>query len=277
MQEVLNWTGGQPFLTQKICQLIIQKLPQIPPEVETLDYASSLVEAVIRSKMITNWEANDEPEHIKTIRDRMLLGEQVAGRFLGWYQQILLSGYIHVDESIEQIRFRLTGLVVKQQDIIKVYNKIYSSVLNLTWVEKELRKIRPYSENFQAWVESSYQDESRLLRGQALQDALQWATGKSLSSDDSRYLAASQELEKRELEASLAVKDEESRILSAANQTLNKANETLTNAQKKAKRRIRLGNIIFAVSLVAAIIAGTFAGTAELRRQEAAVVTKLEQ
>lgn len=86
MQEVLRWTGGQPFLTQKICQLIIQRLPQIPTQVETWDYARSLVDAIIRSKIIDSWESHDEPEHIKTIRDRMLLGEQIAGRYLGWYQ-----------------------------------------------------------------------------------------------------------------------------------------------------------------------------------------------
>ncbi|TWH43510.1 AAA-like domain-containing protein [Dulcicalothrix desertica] len=266
IREILTWTGGQPFLTQKICRLIATD-----PNVETrsrsvpkVNFAS--LQDLIQKNIIENWESHDEPEHIKTIRDRMLLGEQVAGRFLGWYQQILLSGYIHVDESIEQIRFRLTGLVVKQQNIIKVYNRIYESVLNLTWVEKELKKIRPYSENFQAWVDSNYQDSSRLLRGQALQNALQWATQKSLSNEDSRYLAASQELEKRELEASLAVQEEDSRILSAAN-------ETLSKAQKKSKRMIQFGSTFLAVSIIGAIIASVFASIT----LKELTVTKLEK
>jgi len=257
VREILTWTGGQPFLTQKICSLIATN-----PNIETRSrsvtgghYIASLQD-LIQKNIIDSWESHDEPEHIKTIRDRMLLGEQVAGRFLGWYQQILLSGYISVDESIEQIRFRLTGLVVKQQNILKVYNRIYASVLNLTWVEKELRKIRPYSENFQAWVDSNYQDESRLLRGQALQDALGWATQKSLSNEDSRYLAASQELEKRKLEANLAVKEEESRILAAAN-------ETLSQAQKKSKRMIQFGSGFLVVSIMGAIVASVFASNAQ--------------
>ncbi|BAZ08821.1 WD-repeat containing protein [Calothrix sp. NIES-4071] len=269
IQEILTWTGGQPFLTQKICRLIATDQNNVETVLIRSPHIASHLQDLIQKNIIENWESHDEPEHIKTIRDRMLLGEQIAGRFLGWYQQILLSGYIQADESIEQIKFRLTGLVVKQQDIIKVYNRIYSSVLNLTWVEKELRKIRPYSENFQAWVDSNYQDESRLLRGQALQDALQWATEKSLSSEDSRYLTASQELEKRELSSSLTVKEEESRILSAAN-------ETLTRASQKAKGRIRLGNIIFAASLVAAIFAAILAGIVNHQRQEAIVIRGLE-
>ncbi len=77
-------------------------------------------------------------------------------------------------------------------------------------------------------------------------------------------------MEKRELEASLAVKEEESRILSAANQTL-------TRASKKAKGRIRLGNIFFAASLIAAIFAAMRAGIANNQRQEAIVIKGFEQ
>ncbi|MBD0262788.1 MAG: AAA-like domain-containing protein, partial [Tolypothrix sp. Co-bin9] len=254
MREVLAWTGGQPFLTQKVCKLLKDGNIENGPTVEK----------IIRSQIIENWETHDEPEHLKTIQDRILLGEQIAGRFLGWYQQILLLGYIFADDSIEQMGFRLTGLVVKQQNKLKVYNKIYKYVFNLNWVEKELNKLRPYSVNFQAWVDSNYQDKSRLLRGQALRDALVWANGKSLSSEDSRYLSTSQELEKRELEAALAVKEEESRILAAAN-------ETLTKAQKKAKHRIILGNTIFVVSLAGAIVAITLAGIANKQLQEAKI------
>ncbi|WP_201800819.1 AAA-like domain-containing protein, partial [Dulcicalothrix desertica] len=272
IREILTWTGGQPFLTQKVCRLIAtdlnvetRKLEVFPKGLIASPHIASYVHDIIQKNIIENWESHDEPEHVKTIRYRMLLGEQIAGRFLGWYQQILLSGYIHADESLEQIRFRLTGLVVKQQNILKVYNKIYESVLNLTWVEKELSKLRPYSENFQVWVDSNYEDESQLLRGQALQNALQWSTQKSLSNEDSRYLAASQELEKRELEASLAVQEEEGRILSAANETLNKA-------QKKSKRMIQFGSTFLILSTMGAIIASVLANNA----QKELMATKLE-
>jgi WD40 repeat protein len=262
MREVLAWTGGQPFLTQKVCRLLGN---------------GGIVEEVVRSQIIENWESHDEPEHLKTIRDRMLLGEQVAGRFLGWYQQILLSGDISADDSTEQMRFRLTGLVVKQQDRLKVYNKIYESVFNLNWVEKELDKLRPYSENFNVWVESNHEDESRLLRGQALQDALIWAEGKSLSNEDSRYLAASQELKKRELEAALVVKEEESRILAVANETLTTAQKKANLKIKKADRRIKLGSAILALCLVGAIVASVLASNAQKEREIALKATRLEQ
>ncbi|NJM22622.1 MAG: hypothetical protein HC907_29895 [Richelia sp. SM1_7_0] len=254
IKEVLSWTGGQPFLTQKVCRLLKdQKIGD-----------GFKLEPIIQTKIIDNWEAHDEPEHLKTIRDRMLLGEQIAGRFLGLYQQILHQGYINADNSLENMRFRLLGLVVKEDRIIKVYNRIYKSVFNSSWVEKELGKLRPYAESFQAWVNSDYQDESRLLRGQALQDALHWANEKNLSNQDARYLGASQELEKAELAAALATQEEEGRILAQANEELRQsqhkselANQTLKQAQKKSRRMIRFGAGFLIVTIALAIVATT--------------------
>ena len=185
LAEVLAWTGGQPFLTQKLCNLLVQ------------EEATSLAH-LVRKRVIENWESQDEPEHLKTIRDRLLRNEKRAGRLLGLYQQILEQGEIASDDSSEQMELRLSGLVVNQQNHLRVANRIYREVFNLNWVERELGKLRPYADAFQAWLASNYQDESRLLRGQALQDALAWAGTKSLSNQDYHFLNASQRVEQRE-------------------------------------------------------------------------------
>jgi len=76
---------------------------------------------------------------------------------------------------------------------LRVYNRIYQTIFNENWVEKTFFALRPYAEALAAWLAFNCQDESRLLRGQALQDALNWSTGKSLSNQDYQFLAASQE------------------------------------------------------------------------------------
>ncbi|MEH1871725.1 hypothetical protein [Nostoc sp.] len=70
IKAVLNWTGGQPFLTQKLCKLVLQYGKEIGKRVES--NITEWVEHLVRSQMLTNWEALDEPEHLKTIRDRIL-------------------------------------------------------------------------------------------------------------------------------------------------------------------------------------------------------------
>lgn len=207
LREILNWTGGQPFLTQKLCNLIFQLSQSnseeqvrinIPPGTEEF-----WVESVAKSCIIQNWESQDEPEHLRTIRTRLLGNEQLAGRLLSLYQQILQNTDIRANDSREQIELLLSGLLVKQQGYFKIKNLIYRAVFDLGWVKQQLSNLRPYSQAFDAWIASERTDESRLLRGQALKDAQQWAEDKQLSDLDYQFLAASQAWDRQEMEKTL--------------------------------------------------------------------------
>ncbi len=85
LQEVLYWTGGQPFLTQKLLNLVAQADNSSEP-------AKDLVSRIVQTQIIDNWEAQDVPQHLKTLQERILrLDEGGRGRLLGMYQQILES------------------------------------------------------------------------------------------------------------------------------------------------------------------------------------------
>jgi WD40 repeat protein len=191
--EILAWTGGQPFLTQKVCKLV--GLNRQDAESAKKEGDASWVGKLIQVRVIENWEAQDEPEHLKTIRVRIVRSQERASRLLGLYQQILREGGVAADDSPEQMELRLSGLVVRQLGRLEVANRIYGEVFNAGWVEKELGNLRPYAEVFRAWLAASRQDESRLLRGQALRDALAWAASKSLSNEDYQFLTASQQVD----------------------------------------------------------------------------------
>jgi WD40 repeat protein len=223
MEAILKWTGGQPFLTQKVCKLIqfLAHLYSSP-----IPNISVFVELLVKQNIIENWEGKDDPEHLRTIRDRLIYGEQRhTERLLELYRSILQQGEINSDDSIEQTKLRLTGLVVKRNQKLRVYNQIYQQVFNLDWVEneltklhpyQELAKLRPYADAIDSWVASSQRDESRLLRGNALKDALDWARDRNLSDEDNRFLRASQEFDRREIELTLNAKSQADSILTAA-------------------------------------------------------------
>ncbi|WP_244944978.1 diguanylate cyclase [Nostoc sphaeroides] len=78
----------------------------------------------------------------------------------------------------------------------------------------QLDNLPSYCQTFSAWLASGYQDESCLLRGQALLEALDWAQGKSLSNLDYQFLVASQELERRQLQQKLQAANQELQRLS---------------------------------------------------------------
>ncbi len=253
LKEILDWTGGQPFLTQKLCKLILHHVKSLASasivsestdESQTKNFTTNqlLISEIVQSHIIDNWESSDEPVHIKTIGDRLLRSPHRASRLLGLYQKILplseppdcrggapvpalaggicaddtpeqtelqLSGNqqpseppllrgaggICADDTPEQTELRLSGLVVKRAGKLTVSNRIYAAIFSHDWVEKALGDLRPYAESLTAWIATNCQDESRLLRGQALEDAQQWAANKSLSTQDYQFLGASQEAE----------------------------------------------------------------------------------
>ncbi|MBD1912933.1 AAA-like domain-containing protein [Leptolyngbya sp. FACHB-8] len=207
--EILSWTAGQPFLTQKLCKLVTsawQAEPHPVPWHDPPNAALSLriwIAHVVVEHIVENWEFQDEPEHLRTVRDFLLFDEEQASRLLGVYQQLWQQGFLREDNSPEQLTLRLSGLVVKHQNDLKIQNRIYATVFDNTWVEKQLAALRPYAEALNAWVESDCQDRSRLLRGQALQQAETWAIGKNLSPVDYQFLSASEELARQEMQQAL--------------------------------------------------------------------------
>ena len=260
LAQILNWTGGQPFLTQKLCKLALTS------GWETTNCISSIpaggegcwVEQLVLERIIDNWEASDEPEHLRTIRDRILRNSQRAARLLGIYQQILqsplsapyqgrsFSEEVPTDDSPEQMELLLSGLVEKQQGFLKVKNPIYQNVFDLEWVEEQLASLRPYTQAFDAWIASKQQDASRLLRGQALKDASYWAQGKSLSDLDYQFLAASQELDRLEVQQTL-----EAARLTEVEARLAEERKRLVLERETAKRQRRFIGALSGALMVA--------------------------
>lgn len=242
VKEILFWTGGQPFLTQKVCQLVSKIDTYIDTE-NIVDF----IKLLVAKNIIKNWEFQDEPEHLKTIKNRLLSNKKRTMVWLGLYQQILQNGAISSDDSAEQIELRLSGLVFKKNSKLKAYNKIYESVFTLDWVEKQLANLRPYSEAITVWIASDFQDNSKLLYGQALYDAQEWARGKSLSDLDYQFLSSSEKLEKEYIQVELIAEKKAKKILT-------KANQEARQKIKKANLRIYISIAISCLTFTTAIM-----------------------
>ena len=203
LREVLMWTGGQPFLTQKLCRLIQTSESSILTGQEAERLAQ-----LVQDHILYRWQAQDVPEHLKTIRDRLIRDNPKhpnlrKGNVMDLYRQVLQQGELDATESLEEIDLRLSGLVVKQQDKIRSRNKIYKTIFDLDWVEQELAKLRQYAKEINGWFASNCQDNSFLLSGKKLEQAKVWAEGQSLSNEDIQFLNASREQEKKDIEAAL--------------------------------------------------------------------------
>jgi hypothetical protein len=133
LQAVLDWTNGQPFLTQRLCKLIRSTSTAIAPNQE-----AAWVEQLVQTRIIDNWEAQDEPEHLRTIRDRILSDPDRINRLLGLYRQIWQGEAIVATDSSDQTELILAGLVIEQAGVLKVRNRIYQLIFNTDWIDRLL-------------------------------------------------------------------------------------------------------------------------------------------
>jgi hypothetical protein len=139
LKQILAWTGGQPFLTQKVCKLIRSSSAPVPPNQE-----AEWIENLVRSHIIEDWESQDEPEHLRTIRDRLLHDQERAVPLLELYDQILQLGAIPFRDNPEHKELLLSGLVVKQsshQPVLVVSNRIYQTIFDQSWVRQQLDRL----------------------------------------------------------------------------------------------------------------------------------------
>ncbi|MEM9091834.1 MAG: AAA-like domain-containing protein, partial [Cyanobacteria bacterium P01_F01_bin.53] len=152
LAAILNWSGGQPFLTQKLCQLVVSQ-----PTVPTAISPTAWIDRLVQEKLIDNWESTDEPPHLKAIRDRLLHSEEQAGPILRLYKKILEQGSVPAEDSQAQLKLQMAGLVVKRRGKLQVYNRLYKVVFNLDWVQKVLAGLKS------DFIETVTRQERKLL------------------------------------------------------------------------------------------------------------------
>ncbi|MEO1354038.1 MAG: AAA-like domain-containing protein, partial [Cyanobacteria bacterium J06635_15] len=163
LEAILHWTSGQPFLTQKLCCLA-RSLPFISSGQE-----KEAIGQLVQTRIIDNWEAQDDPEHLKTIRDRLLSNEATQGQRLGLYQQILSGEAVAADSSREQMDLRLSGAVVERDRRLYPHTPIYAAILSEAWVKSALANLRPYSDEIEAWLQSDRQADNPACSNSATQ------------------------------------------------------------------------------------------------------------
>jgi WD40 repeat protein len=199
LEAILAWTAGQPLLTQKLCRMVVTALAETGIPENITEWLATFV----RSHVIENWQTQDQPEHLRTIRDRILHNPEQSGALLGLYQRILHEDGVPVDNSPEQVELLLSGLIKLENNYLAVSNAIYRQIFDRAWVEQCLAQLRPYGSALKAWLDANQQDQTLLLRGMALANAQVWSQGKQLSNLDYQFLVASQEYDRQEIQSHL--------------------------------------------------------------------------
>ncbi|NEP59570.1 MAG: hypothetical protein F6K31_21595 [Symploca sp. SIO2G7] len=135
---ILNWTGGQPFLTQLICSLVADQ-----EKVNHNPNWENQIQQLVQEQIIHNWREQDRQSHFQEIENYFIRisdrekPEKLAA--LQHYQTILKQGRIAWQETDNsQWDLLISGLVTKQVtptgSYLQVVNPIYQQIFNQDWL-----------------------------------------------------------------------------------------------------------------------------------------------
>ena len=134
LKEVFYWTGGHPFLTREICQIVSDSKYFISNNLEAI-----LVKKLVRDHVIHNWENQALGGYLKTIQYYLLNNTVCLPKtLLRLYLQILQQGEISANQSREQKELIKLGLIIEEDNKLKVANRLYQSIFNPDWAKKQL-------------------------------------------------------------------------------------------------------------------------------------------
>jgi hypothetical protein len=128
-QEVLQWgikwTGGHPYLTQRMCSVIAED--------GRTDWSETAVDEAVAK---TFFGRMSDEEHLKFVQKRMTRPGPELERVLRTYRDILVGKSVPDEEqSVVKSELKLTGIVRRQNGHLAVRNPIYAHVFDRKWID----------------------------------------------------------------------------------------------------------------------------------------------
>lgn len=132
LERVLHWTGGHPYLTQRLCRAISGAGLHGrvgPADVDRLC-----------DQLFLSDEARERDDNLAFVRERILRAESDRVAALVRYREILRHpGRVRLDELDPPLaQLRLAGIVRAERGRMRVRNRIYERVFNDAWIRKNL-------------------------------------------------------------------------------------------------------------------------------------------
>ena len=128
LQRVLHWTGGHPYLTQRLCMALAQEQAASPAVVDRLCEG-----------LFLNQNARQQDDNLLFVRERMLHSEVDTSSLLTLYGKIWNGKRVLDDEISPLISvLRLSGIARSCSGKLQVRNRVYRHIFDRAWVQTNL-------------------------------------------------------------------------------------------------------------------------------------------
>ncbi|MGR3278057.1 AAA-like domain-containing protein, partial [Acaryochloris marina NIES-2412] len=129
---VMRWTGGHPYLTQRLCKALVDEGKQ--------DWRESDVDLMVRRTFLG--EESEKDNNLQFVRDMLTkrAPEDVEVDVLKTYREVRRNKTNVKDEeqSLVKSHLKLAGVVKKEGEVLKNRNLIYQTVFDKQWIQKQL-------------------------------------------------------------------------------------------------------------------------------------------
>jgi outer membrane lipoprotein-sorting protein len=142
--RVLHWTGGHPYLTQRLCSALAEALrappvdgaaahlvPPALPISQTVDH--------LADKLFLSRQARERDDNLIFVRERILRSEADVPGLLLLYRKVHSGQPVPNDETNPLISIlRLSGIARNFNGYLRVRNRIYRRVFDPGWIQANM-------------------------------------------------------------------------------------------------------------------------------------------
>lgn len=129
LQRIVYWTGGHPYLTQRLCRAVANDGKVHDP---------SGVDRLCKELFLSN-RARERDDNLLFVRERMLRSETDTAALLTLYEKIRDGKTVRDDETNPLISvLRLSGIARVDNGVLHVRNRIYNKVFDDDWVNANM-------------------------------------------------------------------------------------------------------------------------------------------
>lgn len=125
---MLHWTGGHPYLTQRLCQVVANDTAQA--------YSKGDIRALVTRTFLGDMSEQDE--NLRFVHDMLTRRAPNPEMVIGAYRSIRMGWNRVLDEeqSIIKSHLKLSGVVQRERRMLTVRNRIYASVFDWQWIRQ---------------------------------------------------------------------------------------------------------------------------------------------
>jgi hypothetical protein len=125
LRRSLYWTGGHPYLTQRLCRAVAE---------DESAQTSSAVDRICTELFLSS-RARDHDDNLLFVRDRVLRSEVDTPSLLSLYEKVSSGKRVPDDETNPLVQIlRLSGLTRSDKGCLISRNRIYARVFSRDWI-----------------------------------------------------------------------------------------------------------------------------------------------